>query len=87
MCHDKLYIFFQLSLENLAVYNQKKTLRHMETYKHYHHSYNTIIQKQTLEAGCVCEGILTLPTCIYTGRFTKLVTVWDEDDEEEHKEV
>jgi hypothetical protein len=89
MCHDKLYKkYFQLSLENLAIHNKKKSLRHMEIYKHYLHSYNTLIQKQTLDAaGCVSEGVLTLPACIYAGSFTKLVTEWDEDEDQEREEV
>jgi hypothetical protein len=77
-----------LSLENLAIHNKKKSFRHMEIYKHYLHSYNTLIQKQTLDAaGCVSEGVLTLPACIYTGSFTKLITEWDEDEDQEHEEV
>ena len=60
----------------------------MEIYKHYLHSYNTLIQKQTLDAaGCVSEGVLTLPACIYAGSFTKLVTEWDEDEDQEREEV
>jgi hypothetical protein len=60
----------------------------MEIYKHYLHSYNTLIQKQTLDAaGCVSEGALTLPACIYAGSFSKLVNEWDEDDEDQCEEV
>jgi hypothetical protein len=89
MCHDKFYKkYFQLSLENLAIHNKKKSLRHMEIYKHNLHSYNTLIQKQTLDAaGYVSEGVLTLPACIYAGSFTKLITEWDEDEDQEREEV
>jgi hypothetical protein len=60
----------------------------MEIYKYYLHSYNTLIQKQTLDAaGCVFEGVLTLPACIYAESFTKLVTKWDEDEDQEYQEV
>ncbi len=38
-------------------------------------------------AGCVSEGVLTLPACIYAGSFSKLVNEWDEEDENKREEV
>jgi hypothetical protein len=80
--------FIKGNLQALAVALRKKTLTHLEVYKHFLTQYNTLVAFKVYKAHKKdAEDVVPLPYCVYNGAFTSFLNELDDDGLETIEDV
>ncbi len=89
ICHDEQYGgFMDAKIDSVAKQSGKQTLTHLDIYEHCITIYSVLAEYKVYDATLIVkDNVVTLPTCLYTGTYKKLLEKWLYKREDERKDM
>jgi hypothetical protein len=89
ICHDEQYGgFMEAKIDNVAKQSGKKTFTHIEVYEHCIGIYNVLAEYKVYDAKLIVkDNVVTLPTCLYTGTYKRLLAKWLSNGQDERGDM
>jgi hypothetical protein len=89
ICHDEQYGgFMEAKIGSVAKRSGKQTFTHIEIYEHCIGIYSVLAEYKVYDTALIVrDNVVTLPTCLYTGTYKKLLEKWLYRAQEERRDM
>jgi hypothetical protein len=89
ICHDQEYGgFIEAKIDNVAKQTGKQVLNHIEIYEHCITIYSVLAEHKVYNSSLIVkDNVVTLPTCLYTGTYKRLLAKWLSNGQDEKRDM